>query len=158
MVEVGVDSYVTLDEAGEYVDQNFVQSDGVREAWFALSQDDQCALLRRARREIDDLPLLGARYSAAQVLAFPRDFDEGAQVHRNVREAQVELAVSLTDGDSDRRRALQAQGVRFFRVGSFEEDFGGRWAKSGATVVSGLTSPAALRLLTPWIAGSFGIG
>lgn len=147
MLIVGVNSYVTLEEAREYV-----LGDKMYEKFLALSEEMQEYSLREAAERIDLLPLTGRKKSVMQSMAFPRDhqFD----VPYQVKSAQVAEALAAIDGERSERQELQAQGVMSVTLGQVSESYSG----SGAYYISlGLKSEKAYYLLHRYIAGSVAI-
>lgn len=72
MLTVGVDSYVTLDEANNIAKNNFMSSDPAFSKWSELSDNDKEVLLRTSCRDIDTLKFDGRRANIGQKLEFPR--------------------------------------------------------------------------------------
>lgn len=72
MLTVGTDTYVTLDEANTYVDDNYVNSDEEKVAWTALCTTDKEIYLKRATKKIDIQRLAGIKAVDTQTLEFPR--------------------------------------------------------------------------------------
>lgn len=71
-LNVGKDSYVTLAEANEFIEKNYIQNDAYRVKWAALSDTDKEALLRASTAAIDQLKFVGMKRQWGQTLAFPR--------------------------------------------------------------------------------------
>lgn len=72
MLNVGVDSYVTLEEANELISSYFTSSDKAFIKWNELSDNDKEVLLRSSCRDINALKFEGRRASIGQKLEFPR--------------------------------------------------------------------------------------
>lgn len=143
MITVGIDSYVTVDQADTYIRSHYTASSPEYIRWYKLNDHDRAVYLKEAFAEIDTLP-------------FPRRFGD---VPDAVMWAQCELAVWLSDADKrngeDSRRELIKQGVTAFSLGDLSESYGGTSDDSG-------TSPAldcdkCRRLLRPWLSGGFKI-
>lgn len=58
---VGVDSYVTLEEALNYISATHTPSEPLANAFMELSADEQIVKLRKAAQTIDHLPLVGKK-------------------------------------------------------------------------------------------------
>ena len=74
---VNVNSYVSLEEANAYIEQNYRSQDAVRVKWSSFTNADKEVLLRKSTTAIDGLEksmLSGGRQQtiAHQPLAFPR--------------------------------------------------------------------------------------
>ena len=153
---VGTDTYLSLVDADEYVDENFVTADAKYIAWKALTKSDAEVLLRKSARIIDMQPVQGYKVSSIQTMSFPRVMWTDAvngftqyDVPDAVKYAQVEIALSLAQGNSEERSDLQAQGVKSFSLGNLSETYAG---KSG-----GVISQRAKELLAPFLGGGFRI-
>ena len=72
MLTVGVDSYVTLEEAEQLAMLSFISSDTAYEKWRSLSDSDKEVLLRNSCSAIDSLNFDGRRQKLGQILEFPR--------------------------------------------------------------------------------------
>ena len=71
-LEVGVNSYVTLQEADAIVADKFMSTNEMAVKWRTLSDSDKSAVLSKSRSSIDNLKLDGRRASTSQRLEFPR--------------------------------------------------------------------------------------
>lgn len=69
---VGVDSYVTLEEAELYITNNYVSNSKVKEKWNGLSNADKEALLRASCKSLNAIRYDGVKLRVSQPLAFPR--------------------------------------------------------------------------------------
>ena len=155
-VTVGVDSYVTFDEA-----EAFAAGIYGANAWAGLSDADKARCLITAARSIDALMLKGRKLSSDQRMEFPRviiehapawsELYEGADtdevVPQSVKDAQVLEAVSIASsggGDSQRAR-LQREGVTSISIGSLSESYG------GVAATGRLRSDEAHKLMGRWI-------
>ena len=71
MLTVGADSYVTVDEASEYIQAHYPSADARAQAWGELSEADQEVFLRRACDSLSRLSYRGVTFTAFQPLPFP---------------------------------------------------------------------------------------
>ncbi len=71
-LEIGVDSYVTLEEAENYISSNYLSDNELVEKWSSLSDRDKEALLRASCIAINNLKFDGRRANLGQKLEFPR--------------------------------------------------------------------------------------
>jgi hypothetical protein len=147
-------SYVTTDAAIAYFAQR-LRSD----AWMAAATADREKALLMACRNIEaarprvDRGTTGvlAPSSPNQVLSFPRVRDSksgaGYYVPQPVKDAQCEEALALLAGgtEADRRRTLQAAGVRSFSIDGLTETYGEGTSKSP------IVSAEARALLAPYL-------
>lgn len=144
-ISVGVNSYVTLDAADDYMADRLHSS-----AWSGASDADKTAALLQSARILGRFEYVGRPSDPNDLLAFPRvglKDAAGRAVDRDtvptaVESAQVELAFALLGEDleaSDRDR-----GMTRLAVDSIEME----WAPG----VSGSRCPAVVRdLLRPFL-------
>lgn len=158
MLTVGTDSYVTLADANGYITERFRSTDPARLRWGGIEEADKEILLRQACAELEGLAYQGRKAVAGQPLAFPRIWHSGlvlpSAVPPEVRQAQIELALWLSDGDArteeTARAGLRAQGVASFSLGDLSEAYTPGAAPAGARLC-----PQAARLLRGWLTGGF---
>ncbi len=160
---VGTNSYITLTEVATYLAENYISTDSEYITWNALSEANKEVYLRKACKKIDRQIIRGVRAVSTQALAFPRTiysysgqgiktentfFISGyytqSAVPQAVKDAQVEEALCMAMGESDRRK-LQREGVKSFSLGSLSESYSGK--------PSDLISSNAKELLKPYLAG-----
>jgi hypothetical protein len=170
-ITVGTDTYLSLTDATAYVAANYVTTSTKYIAWTALSDGNKEICLKKACKKIDRQILQGVKSLTTQTLEFPRalytDYSSltfpnlniraydnwviETAVHQNVKDAQVEEALSiLTFGENANKRVdLQNQGVKSIKLGNLSETYNGK-------VTSGtkLLSVEALELLRYWLNGS----
>lgn len=171
-ITVGTDTYITLANADTYVENNYVSTDTTRTTWEALSDSDKELYLKKATKRIDRLMLNGVKAVSTQTLEFPRaiwtdtyrneypnlnvildgNWYIESEVSDNVKNAQVEEALSLlTEGSTANERIqLQQQGVKSFKIGNFSESLKGLSSNYNST---SLLSAEGNQLLKTYIAG-----
>lgn len=127
---VGTDTYVTIEDADDYIASHLLSSSEQRIRWMALTDADKAILLRQACSEIEALPLRGKKATPGQALAFPRLHPNSFLISQTAVDgvaAQVELAVWMSDGQTQaglaHRAEIQAQGVASFSVGDLSESY-----------------------------------
>ena len=142
---VGTDTYISQIDATAYIDSYYPTTDTKRIAWNALTSDNKDTYLRSALRTLEGVPVVGLKADSTQTLAFPRaihtenyfydntvpinlnygnDWYVQTEVPDEVKYAQVETALSDSDGISDRVK-LQREGVKSFSLGKLSESYGG---------------------------------
>ena len=141
-ITVGTDTYISLEDANIYIENSYMATESQSVAWGGISDDDRMILLKRAAQTIDRQPLIGLRATSTQVMEFPRatytdggynndslrwgdDYYTQTAVPTAVKYAQVELALSLLSGVSN-RVDLQRQGVKSFSLGKLSESYSGK--------------------------------
>lgn len=168
---VGTDTYISVADANTYVHEHFTSADATAVAWGKLLVADREVLLRRAAAVIDRQPLVGVKADSSQAMEFPRaiqsavpwggifpstpsgrwsaDWVIQASAPVEVQQAQVEIALALMGGASNRVR-LQQEGVRSFSLGDLSETYDG----SGRAPSARLLSTEARELLSPYLIGA----
>jgi hypothetical protein len=163
---VGTDSYISLEDANTYLNGYHLSTDADMVAWAALSDEHCEILLRRAARLIDRQPLRGVKALTTQSMAFPRAIatlygsmnlntyfygDEWfvqSAVPEEVKQAQCEIALDMTNGVSERVK-LQREGVRSFSIGHLSENYVGQ--------TNEVLPIEAKTLLAPYLGGGVSI-
>lgn len=155
-VHVGEDTYVTLDEATEYIEKYYGRRDPLRIAWEEQEPRDKVILLRRAFQKINSLPYTGRPLNPKQVLPFPRETGN----FQNVKYAQTEQAMAfidtVTQQEFDERMHLRRAGVKSYKIGDLSETFvDGNAAGSNANCFG--LSERAYNYLSCWLRGGYNI-
>lgn len=160
MLVVGVDTYITIQEANEYVSKYFLTTDPLRIQWEALTDDDKEVLLRKSFDQINQLPFTGEPKDPKQFLPFPRKCNFTAQDMENVKRAQAEQAIAISDTVTAQETAdrikLRRAGVVQYTIGDLSEKFqSGLPSESNATFFG--LSEKAYKLLAKWLSGGYRI-
>lgn len=150
--------YVTLAEANNYIETRYLSSDPLRETWDGMSDEDKTVCLMRSLDAIESLPYVGHKMSATQLLAFPRC--PQTEVPENVKRAQIENALCMSDTSNDEDSALYDKlwryGIESYTIGNLREtSVDGTWGRSRAGGAHGLASAKAYALLTPYMQGGY---
>ena len=165
MITVGTDTYISLTDANSYVVANYVSTASEYTTWSALEDGDKEIYLKKATKRIDRQILRGKKASDDQTLAFPRSIYSSnnrniksetafyysgwiteSEVSQAVKDAQVEEALALMQGEPERLK-LQREGVKSFSLGPLSETFSGKRKD--------LISNEAKELLKKYLQGSF---
>ena len=160
-ITVGTDTYISLADADTYMSSNYVSTSTEFTTWDALSDGDKEIYLKNATKRIDRQLLRGIKAVETQTLEFPRALRSNnfrwsyysisvthyngwvieQEVSQLVKDAQVEEAMQLAvEGQSTSdRRQLQQQGIKRFKLGDLEEEYGSGVASSvnGTKLISG---------------------
>ena len=105
MLKVNIDSYVTVEEADQYVKDYYPEYDDLAVVWEALSDHDKETYLRVSLDQIEALVFAGRMLDKNQPLQFPRidcfkpATKENPIVPDEVKCAQVENAMALLNKD-----------------------------------------------------------
>lgn len=152
-LNIGIDSYITTEEASEYISSKLYA-----EEWGQADTNTRENALKEACRQINRLKFKGQKADPAQVLAFPRTmpifnrlgrvgFVTYETVPEEVKAAQCEIALALLKYGNTSRIKLQEQNVISVKIGDTTETYGSK--KAGK-----LISEEAYELLKEYIAGA----
>ena len=115
---VGVNSYISLDDANNYVKQLRMSTDKGRKKWEQLSDEDKAVLINKYTIEVDNLPYFGKRVSTEQSLGFPRIISgRYLECPYQVRICIVEMSLLELEYDSTDSSELIKQGIKSFTDG-----------------------------------------
>ena len=76
-LQIGINSYVTVSEADDYVTSHYLSTNTARQLWEALSTEDKSSALLRSCMALNNLKYTGRRAVAGQKLEFPRTSTAG---------------------------------------------------------------------------------
>lgn len=180
-LEIGVDSYVSLEEANVLVSNYFVSTNSVRVKWESLSDSDKEALLRHSCRSINNLKFNGRRVKTGQRLEFPRvresavcgigyrmfnsqlydnSLEDGAgwgDGLRQAKEAQVVNAAwhGFLDKETENRAFMNIQGLTSKKAGPIAETYGNSQHNTyNRDAAVGIYTKEVYSILTPWCSES----
>lgn len=168
---VGTNSYVTNEEASEYVKAYYPTEHPMYSLWFSLSEKDQNIALIKSTLNLEQLSYTGVKTSTDQVLSFPRYIKLGQRttpiVPPEVKAAQVENALYISDPDSYSKesiedeafyRNLRSWGITNYKIGNVSETLGAGNTNAPSASVSGginasslLPSPFAQSLIAKFL-------
>ena len=179
MLEVGVNSYVSLEEAKSIASYTNISTDPAYKLWLELSDEDKEVVLRNSCRAIDNLKFDGRRRSLGQVLEFPRTdthvsgigyrlfigqfYDNGLYSSESsdggmalVQQAQVVNAVyaAYYNNMATEQLGVGIQGLTSKKAGPISETYGrtsGNSAMSEGDALRGIFTPKVYSLLAPWL-------
>lgn len=159
MQTYGYLGYVTLEDANQYILENYIKSDELRVGWEALDDDDKAALLRKSFQAIELLPFSGRKTCCEQSTAFPRW--PSTDVPEHIKMAQIENALSMSDTaaseDAKQYEKMWQWGVSSYSIGNLSESLSAGSYGAGAARTTGIVSAAASRLLSPFLQGGYRI-
>lgn len=97
MLEVGVNSYITIEGANDIVKKHLDKYNGLRSFWEILEDEEKEMYLIRAVEEMETVSFVGRKYRPTQALQFPRaPFEE---VPYEIKLAQVYNALGCLNND-----------------------------------------------------------
>lgn len=181
-LEVGVNSYVTLEEADAIVADSFMSSNELAVNWSTLSDNDKSAVLNKSRQSIDNLKLDGRRKTTSQRLEFPRvksslvgvgyrlfvsQYEDNSLVSggsadgglEQAKRAQVINAVyaAFLDKDSVAQLKRNVAGLTSKKAGPIAETYGSSQYNSySKDMMVGIFTKEVYAILTPWVCTSRG--
>lgn len=129
MLEVGVNTYCTLEEANKLIKSNYPIGDFAA-YWVGLTDEQKEQILINSAIEMETLPVAGAKVFYNQPLQFPRksNFYRFNQIPNEVKDAQVvnaleTMLVSIGAKAKDGKiltSALAEQKLRKWTCGGFK--------------------------------------
>lgn len=102
---VGIDTYVTVAEADEFIKQYYPEYDDLAVVWGVLTEREKTSYLYTSLQQIEALVLQGKPLDRNQPLQFPRikcfkpATKENPTIPNEVKEAQIENALELLNAD-----------------------------------------------------------
>ena len=156
MIEINVNSYVSLEEANEY----FAQRLGA-DYWASLDDEQKEKALITATKKIDRLPFIGSKKDPAQPLQFPR-IPLGQNVPQAIKDAVCEEALTelqfLNANDEDVYNGALTGNYQSLKLGDATITYGSTaGSQSGQTNYNGIMSKNAAELLQGYIQVGFNI-
>lgn len=164
MLEINNDSYVSIEYADQYVNDNYPEYDDLAVVWGVLTERDKEAYLRASAWQIETLVLQGVPLYKDQPMQFPRKecFREATYtnptVPDEVKDAQVENAIALLNKDlntrsDDQMKILGTLGamknIKYNKREMGEVGLGS--SLTGTERKSRLESVEAEKMLKPWL-------
>lgn len=175
-LNVGVDSYVTLEEAESLLGDNYSSENEVYLKWNTLNDSDKEVMLRTSCRDINNLKFDGRRQVVGQKLEFPRVFvypvgiaftpfvspfydnglvdgsytgDGGISL---VKQAQVENAIwhCFLDDTVNKQLGVNIKGITSKKAGPISETYNTN-NKYTKDALNGIYTTKVYSLLTPWL-------
>lgn len=178
---VGVDSYVTLEEA-EKIISDYIVDVNLLSKWNAIEDSNtKEVLLRTSCRDIDHIRFKGKKLTNSQRLQFPRgsshitgygcrlfigqfgdnglvESGSGSNGLEEVKQAQVENAVwHASIGElTNEQVGVNIRGLTSKKAGPISESYSGN-TEVGKSAINGIYTPKVYAILTDWISSSFGV-
>ena len=175
-LSVGVDSYVTLEEAEDILGKAYTSTNEVYVKWQGLNDSDKEVMLRTSCRDINNLKFDGRREKVGQVLEFPRvlvypvgygfrlfvsPFVDNGLVDGDytgdggmskAKEAQVENAIwhCFLDDTVNKQVGINIKGITSKKAGPIAESYNLN-NKYNRDALRGIYTDKVYSLLTPWL-------
>ena len=150
--------YVTSEEMDAYAADRPDSS-----AWTGATEADQEDALKYSSSLVDSLLFVGRKYDTDQALQWPRlikvrggwtverDTEGDVCIPQAIKDAVCEEILARLSPTDGKRHALQADGVKSFRLGDLSETYGDD-LRGGGIKGTPLISWTAYRLLEPYLA------
>lgn len=172
MIAVGVDSYVTVEDADRYINEWYLSADPQRQAWEGMQEPEKEICLRRACGELERLAYNGVKFAFVQPLSFPRYFGisyemingvlyspevdrypELKEVPQDVRAAQIEEALEIASPtEATEARKTRNSAVKSYSIGHLSETF-----ELANGIIAILASVKAQELVRQYTGGGFDV-
>lgn len=153
-------SYITIEEANEYVATHYVSDDPLRTTWEDLSDEDKQVYLNVSAEAIDSLPWPGRKAHLNQEHAFPRY--PSMAIPPSIKFANIENAMSSADSSATADAALYQKmwsyGISSYSIGNLSETVGTAGGNASAKTQmasNGIISSKAQALLSVYMTGGY---
>lgn len=178
MIEVNVDSYVTVQEADEYVGKYYMSTDDKSVAWIAMDEGQKEVALRNGAMAIDSVVYPGRKKDSEQVMEFPRCYKNGyyfplswyetytietgswhcmVDVPDKIKHSQVEEALEIVSRSADSNNYDAYNGsVKSFSTVGLSESYNVNMAGING-VKNALRSSRAQRWVNKYAGGGFDV-
>lgn len=119
---VGLNSYITVEEADEIIANEYISSDEKRQWWDGLTDEDKGVLIVKATSILNDDMMfgwVGTRVDPNQSLSFPRKLKISGEVDWNYTMScgLIELIFTLNKSKIDTNAAMIESGISSFTDG-----------------------------------------
>lgn len=151
MLTVGTDTYITAEQADEFIDGLLLSTDAQRVAWAALSQANKEVYLRQAMLRIEAQIFAGCPADRNQLLKFPRYGQIAVPAAIKQAQALEACAAIGLSAEAAKRAQLMAMGITSFSAGKLSETY-------GHISPNALYSLQAAQLLRRYLAGGVQLG
>jgi len=159
MLEVGTNTYVTIEDADDYVETNYSEYDDLAAIWSILTDREKERYLKASLGQIEALVIPGRPVDRFQPLQFPRYgvFKSGT-IPQEVKDAQVENALGILNSEiksraDEQMKTLGTLGViknTKYNKREMGEVGLGSTLTSTTKEKKAIESDAAAELLRPW--------
>lgn len=179
-LEVGKDSYVTLEEAENYIEK-YITDKNLLKSWGEKSPEEKEVLLRTSCRDLDNLKYKGKKKNISQKLQFPRvvtrsagygyrryisqfvdngiiesgSYNDGLE---SIKQAQVENALyhSCVGDIATEQIGLNIKGLVAKKAGPIAESYD-RNSEINRDALNGIYTPKVYAILVDWLTSSKGV-
>ena len=116
-IKIGINSYMSLDEANEIIEEELLSDDSDLIAWRALSDTDKEKLVIRGTRLVDKLPFLGIKYNDEITLQWPRVMNnKEIECPREIKIGLLKQVLRDYGNKDKQETKLQELGVKSYSI------------------------------------------
>ena len=116
-IKIGINSYMSLDEANEIIKEELLSNDSDVIAWKALSDTDKEKLVIIGTRLVDKLPFLGIKYNDKVVLQWPRVMNnKEVECPRDIKIGLLKQVLRDYSNKNKQETKLQELGVKSYSI------------------------------------------
>lgn len=116
-IKIGINSYMSLDEANEIIEEELLSNDSDLIAWKALSDTDKEKLVIIGTRLVDKLPFLGIKYNDKVVLQWPRVMNnKEVECPRDIKIGLLKQVLRDYSNKNKQETKLQELGVKSYSI------------------------------------------
>ena len=151
MLTVGVNSYMSLEEADAIIENELLDSDEEYTLWNSLSDKNKEKLIARGTRTVDVIPFRGVKYNINKVgeLQWPRLINnELIECPPEVKVALIRQVLRDYKNSSKQETKLQEMGVKSYSINKASISFGD---KNSTKLDNGIYNDIYFELLRKWV-------
>ena len=151
MLTVGVNSYMSLEEADAIIENELLDSDEEYTLWNSLSDKNKEKLIVRGTRTVDAIPFRGVKYNISKVgeLQWPRLINnELIECPPEVKIALIRQVLREYKNSSKQETQLQEMGVKSYSINKASISFGD---KNSTKLDNGIYNDIYFELLKKWV-------
>ena len=182
---VGIDTYVTVEDADKYISENYTSNSSEFNKWNSLTDSDKEVLLRRSASSLNKLQYSGSKRICGQKLAFPRmgksysvysevwvpyvsQYYDNTFIKNDSRvksdgldlaiEAQIKNAVAccnLGDKFTSAINERRLAGIKSRSASSVSESYDNDSSDISKNIVNGIYTEEVYQILKPWLSNAY---
>lgn len=154
---IGVNSYITIEEADKIINDNYLDTDDEFITWNNLSENNKAVLILRATKliDIESLKYRGKKVDIAQPMEFPRDVsndDTLSGIYTNdilncpdeIKTAIVESAINNYMKNKTEEASLIKKGIQSYKIKDASVSFFNNANSENVTVAGMLSMPKSM--------------
>ena len=148
---VGENSYMTVDEANEIVEDNFFEDDTEYVTWKGLSENDKTKVIYNGTKLIETLPFIGVQYPGYQNMKWPRLISlRYVECPYDVKVAILNQGLKDKENYNKQETKLQELGVKTYSIKGASISFGDSLS-GGQKLSNGVYSTVFDTYLSKWV-------